>query len=228
MLCDFHTHTCITDGALSPLELVRRALRNGYHTIAITDHVGTGYLKRLITEIAADCALAQNHWNITAIPGVELTHLPAGAIAETAKKAKEMGAKLVIVHGETPAEPVEPGTNLAALQSPYVDILAHPGLLTLEEAKLAASNDVYLEITARKLHSSSNKHVAEIARLTRAKLLVNSDAHNELDLLTTDLAYDTAKNAALTEDEIDAILNDNPRALLRKLLTRKITQNPGE
>lgn len=210
------------------MELVRRALRNGYHTIAITDHVGTGYLKRLITEIAADCALAQNHWNITAIPGVELTHLPAGAIAETAKKAKEMGAKLVIVHGETPAEPVEPGTNLAALQSPYVDILAHPGLLTLEEAKLAASNDVYLEITARKLHSSSNKHVAEIARLTRAKLLVNSDAHNELDLLTTDLAYDTAKNAALTEDEIDAILNDNPRALLRKLLTRKITQNPGE
>jgi histidinol phosphatase-like PHP family hydrolase len=129
MLYDLHTHTSISDGVLSPLELVRRALVNGYNAIAITDHVGIGYLKRLITEITADCALAQNHWNITAIPGVELTHLPATAIAEAAKKAKELGAKLVVVHGQTVAEPVEPGTNLAALKSPHVDILAHPGML---------------------------------------------------------------------------------------------------
>ena len=44
----------------------------------------------------------------------------------------------MVVHGETIIEPVEKGTNLAAVQSPYVDILAHPGLLSLEEAKLAA------------------------------------------------------------------------------------------
>jgi len=220
MVYDFHTHTSISDGALSPLELVRRALINGYHAIAITDHVGIGYLERLIAETAADCLLAQNHWNITAITGVELTHLPAAAIAETAKKAKEMGAKVVVVHGETTAEPVEPGTNLAALKSPHVDILAHPGLLTLEEAKLAASNGIYLELTARKQHSTTNKHVAEMARLAGAKLIVNSDAHDELDLLTSKLAYSIAQNASLTEAEITNAIKTNPQALLKKLLSR--------
>jgi putative hydrolase len=220
MLYDLHTHTSISDGVLSPLELVRRALVNGYHAIAITDHVGVGYLKRLITEITADCALAQNHWNITAIPGVELTHVPATAIAEAAKKAKELGAKLVVVHGQTVAEPVEPGTNLAALKSPHVDILAHPGMLTLEEAKLAAANGIYLEITARKQHSVTNKHVAEMARRAGAKLIIDSDAHEEFDLLTPELAYTIAKNASLTEAEITNALQTNPQALLTKIFAR--------
>ncbi len=185
MLYDFHTHTSISDGALSPLELVRRALINGYKAIAITDHVGIGYLERLINEIAADCALAERHWNITAIPGVELTHVPAAAIADTARKAKELGARLVVVHGETIAEPVEPGTNMAALKSEHVDILAHPGMITLEEAKAAAANGIYLEITARKQHSRPNNHVAEMARRSGAKLIINSDSHDEADLLTS-------------------------------------------
>ena len=220
MVYDFHTHTSISDGVLSPLELVRRALVNGYRAIAITDHVGIGYLERLINEIAADCALARSHWNITAIPGIELTHLPATAIAEVAKKAKELGAKLVVVHGQTVAEPVEPGTNLAALKSPHVDILAHPGMLTLEEANLAAANGIYLEITARKQHSVTNKHVAEMARRAGAKLIVDSDAHEESDLLTPELAYTIAKNALLTEAEITATLQTNPQALLAKLQAR--------
>ena len=218
MVYDFHTHTSISDGALSPLELVRRALINGYQAIAITDHVGIGYLERLIAETTADCLLARNHWNITAIPGVELTYLPAAAISGAAKRAKELGAKVVVVHGETTAEPVEPGTNLAALKSPHVDILAHPGLLTLEEAKLAASNGIYLELTARKQHSTTNKHVAEMARHAGAKLIVNSDAHDELDLLTSELAYSIAQNASLTEAEIVEAIKTNPQALLQKLL----------
>jgi putative hydrolase len=220
MVYDFHTHTSISDGALSPLELVRRALVNGYHAIAITDHVGIGYLKRLITEITADCALAQSHWAITAIPGVELTHLPATAIAEAAQKARGFGAKLVVVHGQTVAEPVEPGTNLAALKSPHVDILAHPGMLTLEEAKLAAANGIYLEITARKQHSVTNKHIAEMARRAGAKLIIDSDAHEESDLLTPELAFTVAKNASLTESEIIDTLQTNPQALLTKILAR--------
>ena len=220
MLCDFHTHTSISDGALSPLELVRRALVNGYHAIAITDHVGIGYLERLINEITADCTLARKHWNIIAIPGVELTHIPATAIADAAKKAKELGAKLVVVHGQTVAEPVEPGTNLAAVNSPHVDILAHPGMLTIEEAKFAAANGIYLEITTRKQHSVTNKHVAEMARRTGAKLIVDSDAHDELDLLTSELAYSIAENASLTKAEMAEALETNPQNLLRKLLAR--------
>jgi putative hydrolase len=220
MLYDFHTHSSISDGALSPLELVRRALINGYKAIAITDHVGVGYLERLIKEITADCALAERYWNIAAIPGVELTHVPAAAIADTARKAKELGARLVVVHGETIAEPVEPGTNMAALKSEHVDILAHPGMITLEEAKAAAANGIYLEITARKQHSPPNNHVAEMARRSGAKLIVNSDSHDEGDLLTSKSVRIIAESASLGEAEIIETLQTNPQALLRKLLSR--------
>ncbi len=217
MVYDFHTHSTLSDGALSPIELIRRAQVRNYKVIAITDHVGVGYLERIIKEIADDCALARQHWDIIAIPGVELTHLPPAAICEAAKRAKELGAWLVVVHGESIIEPVEKGTNSAALRCPYVDILAHPGLLTLEEAELAAANGIFLEISARKGHSLTNGHIAQLARLTGAKLLLNSDAHNPSDLLSPDRVHQIAQGAGLNEEESVEVLTINACALLEKL-----------
>lgn len=217
MVYDFHTHSTLSDGALSPIELIRRAQVRNYKAIAITDHVGVGYLERIIKEIADDCALARQHWDIIAIPGVELTHLPPAAICEAAKRAKELGAWLVVVHGESIIEPVEKGTNSAALRCPYVDILAHPGLLTIDEAELAANNGIFLEISARKGHSLTNGHIAQLARLTGAKLLLNSDAHNPSDLLSPDLVRRIAQGAGLNEEESVEVLTINACALLEKL-----------
>ena len=217
MLYDFHTHTFLSDGALSPLELLRRAHQAGYQAIALTDHVGVGHLERLIHEITRDCALAQERWGITAIPGVELTHVPASAISEVARTAKELGARLVAVHGETIVEPVEKGTNHAAAQSSWVDLLAHPGLLSLEDAQLAAANGIFIEITARRGHALCNGHVAHLARIAGAKLILDSDAHDEGDLLTSDFAHDIARGSGLESDDTTTLLEVNPRLLLKRL-----------
>lgn len=217
MICDFHTHTFLSDGELSPMELIRRAVHNGYQAIAITDHAGLGELERFISEISKDCALAEKHWDIKAIPGVELTHLPAAAIADVAKQAKEMGAKLVVVHGETTVEPVEKGTNAAAVGSPHVDILTHPGMLTDDEARAASLNGIFLEITARKGHSLTNEHVVKVARTVGAKLILNSDAHDEDDLLTPNSANDILRGAGLSEEEIAQVLQTNPKELLERI-----------
>ncbi|MBI4294689.1 MAG: histidinol phosphate phosphatase domain-containing protein [Chloroflexi bacterium] len=217
MISDFHTHSCLSDGQLSPVELARRALVNGYKAIAITDHTGIGSLGRVLREVAEDCALVRRHWNIAALPGVELTHVPAQAIAETAKKAKEMGAWLVLVHGETVVEPVEKGTNLAAASSHHVDILAHPGLLTPEEARLAANNRIFIELTARKGHCLTNGHVVRIAQQAQARLLLNSDAHDSDDLLTSELALAIARGAGLEDPAIKNVLDDNPQLLLARM-----------
>jgi putative hydrolase len=217
MIYDFHTHTSLSDGELSPIELIRRALVNNYRAIALTDHAATGELDRIIQETAEVCALARLHWNILAIPGIELTHVPAHAIGEAAKKAKELGARIVVVHGETIVESVEKGTNLAALHSPDVDILAHPGLLSLAEAQLAATNGIFLEISARKGHCLTNGHVASLAQQVGAKLLLNSDAHNEHDLLTTSLANAVARGAGLDDTACRQVLTLNPRALIKRL-----------
>jgi len=222
MLHDFHTHSILSDGSLSPLELISRSLSNSYASIAITDHAGAGYLDRIIREIASDCALARASWPINAIPGVELTYVPPDSIHDVAKRAKEIGAWLVVVHGETIVEPVEKGTNRAALSCPYVDILAHPGLITKEEAQLAASNGIYLEISARKGHSLSNGHVARLARETGAKLLLNSDAHDPGDILNLSLARRILMGAGLGEAQCNEIMVANTQSLVEALLKKNL------
>jgi len=217
MVYDFHTHTLLSDGELSPIELIRRALINDYQAIALTDHASIGELPRIIKETTEACALARSHWNILAITGIELTHVPANAIAEAAREAKEIGAQIVVVHGETIVEPVEKGTNLAALNSPHVDILAHPGLLTLEEARLAAANGIFLEISARKGHCLTNGHVASLAQKVGALLLVNSDAHGIHDLLNNSFADAVAHGAGLDNAVCQQVLYLNPQTLVKKL-----------
>jgi len=214
---DFHTHTFLSDGELSPVELIRRASEKGYRGIALTDHVGVGSLERLIREIVEDCRIAREHWDIAAIPGVELTHLPARTIAQAAKRAKELGAWIVVVHGETVVEPVEKGTNLAAVRSPDVDILAHPGLITMEEARLAASNGVFIEVSARKGHSLTNGHVVKTALAAGCKMLLDSDAHDSPDLLSPELATAVLLGSGLGEKESKEVLAANPSILLKKL-----------
>jgi len=73
---DFHTHTFLSDGVLSPIELIRRALVRGYKAIGVTDHVGIGNIEYVVKTLVVDCANATDRWDILAMPGVEITHVP--------------------------------------------------------------------------------------------------------------------------------------------------------
>ena len=225
MIYDFHTHSFLSDGELSPIELIRRAIVQGYRGLAITDHASPGNLEHVIQTVSADCALAREEWNFLAIPGVELTHVPATAIDKTAALAKKRGAWLVVVHGETTAEPVQKGTNRAAVASRFVDILAHPGFLNVEEVKAAIANGIFIEVTARKGHSLTNGYVASLARRYAVKLLINSDAHSSEDLLTGPLARAIARGAGLGRTLQRQALSANPQLLLQKLNKNLPTQH---
>lgn len=214
---DFHTHTFLSDGVLSPIELIRRAYVQGYRVIGVTDHAGPGNLEWIVRTLVKECALASSQWDILALPGVELTHVPTAHIAAVAQEAKELGAQVVVVHGETIVEPVEPGTNRAALSSPDVDVLAHPGLLSLEEAELAAQMGIFLEVSARRGHSLTNGLVVKNALQSGAALVLDSDAHAPEDLLTMPLAKNILLGAGLLAEDTPLVLEENPRALLKKL-----------
>ena len=214
---DFHTHTFLSDGVLSPIELIRRARAVGYEVMAITDHVGVGNVEYVVKTLVRDCKLASDRWDILALPGVEITHVPKEDIDMVAREAKGLGAKLVVVHGETIVEPVEPGTNRAAISSDYVDILAHPGLLSLEDAYLAAQRGVYLEISARRGHSLTNGHVVRVASQAHATIVLDSDAHEPHDLLTKELAEAIILGTGLELQQTHTVFKENPRSLLRKL-----------
>ena len=214
---DFHTHTFLSDGVLSPIELIRRAHHIGYVAMAVTDHVGAGNLEQVLNTLIKDCAMATNRWDILALPGVEITHTPKEDIDLLAGEARRMGAKVVNVHGETVVEPVEPGTNLAAVSSPHVDILAHPGLITPEEAKIASRNGVFLEVSARKGHGFANGHVVKTAQIAGAGMVLDSDAHAPEALLTLDFATRVALGAGLDLAGAKSLLEDGPRDLMARV-----------
>ena len=216
-LTDFHMHTFFSDGELLPTELIRRCIVKGYTALAITDHASASNIDDLVEKVFRDAELAWEHWGIRVLPGVELTHCPPASIDKLAARAKAMGAKVVVVHGETLVEPVPPGTNLASVECPNVDILAHPGLLSEREAQIAARNGVYLEITSRRGHCLGNGNTVVLGRAAGASFLVNSDTHSPSDIHTEPFARTVALGAGLSETETATAMIDNPAKLLAKL-----------
>lgn len=214
-LCDFHTHSTASDGQLTRLELIQRFSVKGFKVVALTDHVGKAGLKELIESTLEDCEFANRNLNIKALAGVELTHVPPSEINDLAKKAKAYGAQIVIVHGETIVEPVPKGTNKAAVNSKYVNILSHPGLITDEDALSAAKNDVILEISARAGHSLTNGHVLQVAEKANARLILNSDTHAPGDIIDKQLALGILAGTGATDSHINNIVNDNVKYVLR-------------
>lgn len=199
-MIDLHTHSIFSDGVLIPSELVRRAEVLGIKAIGITDHADASNLDFIIPRIVAVTEALNEVKHIKAVPGIELTHIPTSLIGPLAEQARFLGAKIVVVHGETIAEPVMLGTNRAALGAD-IDILAHPGLISDEEAVMAAENGIFLEITARKGHSLTNGHVAKMAKKHGAKLVLNTDAHEPSDLITEKQAIQIVLGAGLSQDD---------------------------
>lgn len=214
-MIDLHTHSIFSDGELIPAELIRRFEVLGYSAVAITDHVDPSNLNHIIPRIKLVADVLNSSQSVKVIPGIELTHLPPKLITDYVKESRDLGAKLVVIHGETIVEPVPLGTNMAGIKA-GADILAHPGLLTKEEAELAAEKGVFLEITSRKGHSYTNGHVAKMARETGAKLVLNSDSHSPGDLMPQEFASKVIEGSGLPKGYLKTALS-NSRQLLEQI-----------
>lgn len=214
-MIDLHTHSFLSDGKLIPSELVRYFEVMGYEAVAITDHADSSNLNLLVSSITKTAQELNEAQSVRVIPGVELTHVPPVLIAPLVERARALGVALVVLHGETIVEPVTPGANLAGIEA-GVDILAHPGLMTEEEARLAAQKDVCLEISGRHGHSFTNGHVVKLAGRTGAKMVLNSDAHGPEDILTKELAAKVVQGAGLPEDALQSLLKNSHDLLGRR------------
>ncbi len=206
-MIDLHTHSIFSDGELVPAEHLRRVESMGYEAVAITDHADSSNLDFIIPRIVKVAEDLNRFSQTKLIPGIELTHIPPQMFGELVSRARELGAKIIVGHGETVMEPVYAGTNLAAIQA-GVDILAHPGFITKDEARLAAEKGVFLELTCRKGHSLTNGHVAGIAADTGALLVVNADAHGPGDFMTAEMAKKVALGAGLNKERYEKIRKD--------------------
>ena len=216
-MIDLHTHSLFSDGELTPAELARRFEVAGYSALAITDHGDQSNIDLIIPRLVAFCEEVNRLEGIRLIPGIELTHIRPEAIPALVSRSRKLGARLVVVHGETIAEPVAPRTNRMAIES-SVDILAHPGLITEEEVLSAKERSVYLELTSRKGHSLTNGHVAKLGHRMGAPMILNSDAHAPSDIWPAGRLHEIVVGAGLTEDDYHTMIR-NAESIAKRCLT---------
>jgi len=207
-MIDLHTHTILSDGVLLPSELARRAEENGYKVIAFTDHIDFSNVENVVPSLVRVCEKINRNYRIKTIPGVEITHINPIDIPVLVQIAKNMGAKLIVVHGETIVEPVFRGTNRKAVESD-IDILAHPGILSEEEAHIAAEKGIYIEISARKGHCLSNGHIVRLWYEYGFPIILNTDTHSPEDLINDEYAKKIIISAGVKVADVNTVIQNS-------------------
>jgi len=194
-----------------------RYLAVGYKVIAITDHADYSNIGTAVKSILD----FTRHWpknsKIRVLPGIELTHLPVTQFKPLALYARRQGIKIIVAHGETPVEPVATGTNRSALEAD-IDILAHPGMITQDDAVLAGKKGIFLEITSRRGHRDTNAYVARRALKAKARLILNNDSHMPEDIITPERLKGFGIKAGLSVSDVDCLYRGVEEFLKRKKL----------
>ncbi len=204
---NLHAHSLLSDGALLPSEVAVRYAAAGYQVLAITDHVDYSNIKSTVKAIVDFARRWPKDSPIRVLPGVELTHIPPQQFKPLAKYARDNGIKIIVAHGETPVEPVTPGTNRAALEAD-IDILAHPGNISDSDLLLAKKKGIFLEITSRQGHNTTNAFVAGSGLKAGCRIVLNNDSHEPEDIITPAQLRQVGIGAGLTEAQIDHIYQD--------------------
>ncbi len=180
----------------------------GYKGIVITDHVDQVNIYYVCEALKRGIKKLSQHSPIPVFWGAEVTHVPPGSIPDIVRELRSLGASLVIGHGETIVEPVMDGTNKAFVEA-GVDILAHPGLISEDVAREAASKGVYLEITTRKGHAYTNGHVLKVGKAVGASFVICNDTHTYGDMVDKVMARRIVLGAGATEEDVSSILRSS-------------------
>lgn len=222
MLVDFHSHSTLSDGALSIEEMVAAAERRGYTALAVTDHANADDTAYRDVVIAVRDAVDRLRFqtSLYLFAGVELSNFAPDLIPSVAEEVRRHGAEVVVIHGECVTMDVLPGTNAAAVRASGVDILGHPGLLTEADADAATRGGVYVELSARQGHCYGNGHVYATARKASTPVIIDSDAHDEDGLLTERKAMDVLQGAGASQLFVKRYTESLAPALLRRFIER--------
>ena len=211
---NLHSHSLLSDGCLLPSEIAMRYLDKGYKAIAITDHVDYSNIEITVKAILNFSRQWPKNFPIRVIPGIEITHVPLNQFRPLARYARSKGIKVIVGHGESVVEPVLKGTNRAALEAD-IDILAHPGLISDADVRLAKRKNIFLELTSRRGHNKTNRHVAQAALRLGAKLILNHDSHRPEDVIRPQELIKVGLRAGLSQKQSEWTFKDVEKFLKR-------------
>jgi len=223
---DLHVHTDASDGRASLAEMARAASARGWSYIAITDHarfsdavggVTPDELRRQQTEIAA--------WNdrvgggLRVLSGVEVNILPDGSLDLPDELLATLDIVVAAVHSHFRQDRDEMTSRLVrAVESPHVDILAHPTGRKIGERAgydadwesvfaAAASAQTALEVNANPVRLDLDGGLVRRAIRAGARIAIGTDAHDPSHFDFAEFGLLTARRGWATASDI---LNTRP------------------
>jgi DNA polymerase (family 10) len=232
---DLHMHTTATDGRDEAEAMARAARDAGLSYIAITDHskalaMSNGLDEaRVLAHARQIRALNDRLDGITALAGVECDILPDGSLDLAEDCLAELDLVIVSLHSQLNQDESQLTERvLKALESPHVDIWAHPAgrlILRREPSRIdfdkvfraAARHGIALEINCQVDRLDLSDILARRARELGARLVINSDAHSQSGLGALRWGALVARRAWLTRDDV---LNTLPVEQFRAQLRR--------
>src|SRR5699024_4166894 len=232
---DLHMHTTWSDGAQSPEEMVNNARANGYEYMAITDH--SKYLRvadglnetRLLKQREEIARLNAKYNDIHIFAGVEMDILPDGTLDFSNDFLQEMDFVIAAIHsGFNQPEAKIMERLYAAMDSPYVSLIAHPTgrligqregyRLNMEKLIMRAKEtDTALEINANPNRLDLSAEWAQTAQKIGVKLAINTDAHSYSMFDHMDYGIATARKGRIHKD---TVINTWPLEQLKAFLNR--------
>lgn len=193
---DLHMHTTWSDGAQSIEEMVNQAREKEYEYITITDHskflqVADGLNETRLRKQRDEIKRLNEKYNdIQIFAGVEMDILPDGSLDFDKEFLQEMDFVIGAIHSSFNQSQEKIMARLyAALNNPYVTLIAHPtGRLigrrkgyNVDVEKLitrAKETDTALEINANPNRLDLSSDWVRIAQDAGVKIAINTDAHN--------------------------------------------------
>ncbi|MFD1362201.1 DNA polymerase/3'-5' exonuclease PolX [Lentibacillus salinarum] len=234
---DLHMHTTWSDGAQSLEEMVNQARVKQYDYITITDHskflrVANGLnetrLRKQREEIAK---LNETYQDIHIFAGVEMDILPDGALNFSDDFLQEMDFVIGAIHSGFNQSQEQIMARLdAALENPYVSLIAHPTGRLIGRRKgynadverlieRAKETDTALEINANPNRLDLSSEWAQKAQEAGVKIAINTDAHDYQMLDHMAYGVGAARKGWLKKE---TVINTWPTQKLTDFMNRSI------
>jgi DNA polymerase (family 10) len=234
---DMHSHTKETDGTNTLEEMAEAAIAHGLEYLAVTNHtkslrVAHGMDEKKFAEFfkKIDDLNEKLDGKLTLLKGAEVDILKDGSLDLSADTLKNMDCVVAAVHsgfnmgiGEMTSRVIK------AIDSGYIDILAHPTGRIINErepyaidlrevAEKAEERGVVMEIDSYPSRLDLNDASIFAIRDYKVMFSVDSDAHNVSHFDYLRYGIGMARRGWLTKDKV---INTMPAKRVAKLLNRK-------
>ena len=204
---DLHCHTNWSGGFNSIEEMARKAMSLGYSYIGITDHtkylrIENGLDEKRLKEQRKEIDLVNKKLDIKILQGCEANILADGSIDIKDSVLQKLDFVIAGIHSHFKLSRDQMTKRMIkAMSNPYVDIISHPtGRIIGKRAEyeidlnkiltVAKETDTILEINANPSRLDLNDINIRKAVKAGAKMIINTDAHEErhMDLMNLGVA----------------------------------------